>query len=144
MQNFTWKLLKDACCLKESNVSLDNFENYFRAINCPESRFYNTDEDVLDFIYRYEQNKFDVIFDELNVPFSHKDVTKAIKQLHNNKSGGPDLFINEIFIHGRDVLTPFLLSLFNKVFDIGYFPQCWSEGFIIPLHKKGSLNDVNK
>jgi len=36
-----------------------------------------------------------------------------------------------------------LLSLFNKIFDIGYFPECWSEGFIIPLHKKESLNDVN-
>jgi len=75
------KLLKDACCLQESNVSLDNFENYFRVINCPESRFYNTDEDVLNFIHRYEQNEFDVIFDEINVPVSHEDVTKAIKQL---------------------------------------------------------------
>jgi len=84
-----------------------------------------------------------LLFDELNVPFTHDDVTKAIKQLQNNKSGGPDLLINEIFIHGKDVFTPFLLTLFNKNFDIDYFPECWSEGFIIPLHKKGSLNDVN-
>ena len=31
---------------------------------------------------------------------------------------------------------------FNKLFTLGYFPKNRSEGYIIPLHKKGSLNDV--
>ena len=29
------------------------------------------------------------------------------------------------------------------MFDIGYFPEAWSEGFIVPLHKKGDLDDPN-
>ena len=33
-------------------------------------------------------------------------------------------------------------NLFNKIYDAGYFPEEWSEAYIIPLHKKGSLNDV--
>lgn len=38
---------------------------------------------------------------------------------------------------------PFILSLFNRIYELGYFPDSWSEGFVVPLHKKGSLNDVN-
>ena len=68
---------------------------------------------------------------------------KAIRELKNNKSEGPDLYINEIFIHGKHVLAPFLLSLFSKIFEIGYFPTRWSEGYIVPLHKKGTTTDVN-
>jgi len=26
---------------------------------------------------------------------------------------------------------------------LGYFPENWSTGFVIPLHKKGSTSDVN-
>ena len=35
-----------------------------------------------------------------------------------------------------------MLSLSNKLFSMGYFPKEWSEGFIIPLHKKGSINEA--
>jgi len=105
--------------------------------------FYNADDDVLYFIKRYEQNEFDIMFNLLNMPFSSDDVKKAIQQLQYNKSCGPDLYINEIFIHGKDVLIPYVLSHFNKSFDIGYFPESWSEGYVIPLNKKGNINDVN-
>ena len=33
--------------------------------------------------------------------------------------------------------------MFNNTFKLGYFPESWSEGLGVPLHKKGSLNDVN-
>ena len=28
------------------------------------------------------------------------------------------------------------------LFERGYFPEEWPEGYIIPLHKKGSIHDV--
>ena len=28
-------------------------------------------------------------------------------------------------------------SLFNKIFELGYFPEQWTEGHIIPIFKKG-------
>jgi len=49
----------------------------------------------------------------------------------------------KIFNHGKYVLVHFLLSLFNKIFEIGYFPTAWSEGYIVPPHEKGSTTDVN-
>ena len=63
-------------------------------------------------------------------------------QLKANKSAGPDKLINEFFIFGREYLLPTLPILFNKLFAVGYFPETWSESYIIRLHKKCSLNDV--
>ena len=70
------------------------------------------------------------------------EIIESIRQLETNKSGGPDKLINEFFIHGKNVLVPILCNLFNKIFETGVYTQEWSEGYIIQLHKKGSLNDV--
>ena len=37
---------------------------------------------------------------------------------------------------------PTMCNLFNKIYETGHFPDSWSEGYVIPLHKKGSINDV--
>ena len=47
------------------------------------------------------------------------------------------------FKHGSDTLITYILQLFNKAFDLGYFPESWSQGFIIPIHKKGDKNEVS-
>ena len=52
------------------------------------------------------------------------------------------ILINEYFIHGKQVLVPVLCNLFNKIFENGHFPEEWSEGYIIPLHKKGNRDEV--
>ena len=39
--------------------------------------------------------------------------------------------------YGKETLTPYFHILFNKIFLSGYFPETWSAGEIIPLHKKG-------
>lgn len=65
-------------------------------------------------------------------------IMKAVKETHPGKSAGSDLNLNEFFINGKDVLTPYLHTLFNKVFTLEYFPSSWSEGYVISLHTKGS------
>jgi len=34
-------------------------------------------------------------------------------------------------------------SYLNKIFEIEYFPEQWSKGLIVPIHKKGSLSEVD-
>ena len=82
------------------------------------------------------------MFDELNTPLTLQEIKIAIGQLRTNKSAGPDKLLNEFLINGKDVLCKTLFILFNKLFSMGYFPKEWTEGLIIPLHKKGSINDV--
>ena len=138
-----WNLLKESAGVRTTNVPLSSFEQYFKAVNNPSDPFFAPDEDVLYFNERYETNEFAVMFEELNLPFSNADLVKAIRQLRTNKSAGPDKLINEFFINGTHVLCPTMLILFNKLFSMGYFPETWSDGYVIPLHKKGSINDVN-
>ena len=45
-------------------------------------------------------------------------------------------------IHDKYILTATLANLFNKIYEIEHFLEVWSEGYVIPLHKKGSVNDV--
>ena len=60
-----------------------------------------------------------------------------------NNYRGPDLLINEFISQEQHVFLPYLLTLFNKLLQIGYFPSSWAEGYIVPLHEKGNINDVN-
>jgi len=136
-----WKMLKNASHVKTSTIPLSTFEEYFKAINNPNDHFFNPDEDILHFNERFVNDEFQTMFNELDIEITVNDITKGISQLNNNRSSGPDNLLNEYFKYGRDRLLPYLHSLFNTVFNTGHFPDAWSEGFIIPLHKKGSINN---
>lgn len=136
-----WNMLKESCGIKTSQIDITTFENYFKAINNPNDHFFSPDEDVLYFNDRYLNNEFEVMFEELNSDITIHEVSAAIKQLKSGRSSGPDLLLNEFFIHGERILAPILLSLFNKCFNISYFPEAWSDGYVVPLHKKGSINN---
>ena len=58
-------------------------------------------------------------------------------------SAGPDRLINELFVYGKHVLLPYLHTLFDRIFTLGYFPDAWSMGEVIPLHKKGDKSNVD-
>ena len=38
-------------------------------------------------------------------------------------------------------MIKYIYTLFNKIFEFGYFPKRWSEGFIVPIYKKGDKNE---
>lgn len=83
------------------------------------------------------------MFDELNSAILKDELLSAIKQLRNGASSGPDLLLNEFFKHGSVSLINYMHVLFNRLFQIGYFPKQWSEGFIVPIFKKGDINEVS-
>jgi hypothetical protein len=92
-----WNMLKEAAGIKRSNISMSMFEKYFKAVNNPDDSYFSPDEDVIYFIERYEKDEFRIMFNELNTCISVTEITTAIKQLKNNRSGGPDCLINEFF-----------------------------------------------
>ena len=55
------------------------------------------------FYFTDERSDFTTMFNELDLPFSQDGLTKAIKQLGLNKSSGPDLYLNELFMYGKYV-----------------------------------------
>ena len=62
----------------------------------------------------------------------------------NGKNSGPDLLLNEFIKYGTDNLINHLHSLFNKIFDTGYFLDVWCDGYIVPLHQKGIVDNIEK
>ena len=44
-----WSMLKQSAGVKRANIPLTDFEQYFRAINNPDDRFFNEDEDIFVF-----------------------------------------------------------------------------------------------
>ena len=110
-----WKLLKESVVSpKPKNISVDLFDKYFKAINNPEDPFFQADDDILYYNERFLNEEAQVMFDELNVDITSNEIQKAISQLKQNRSGGPDGFLNEFFIHGATELLPYLLELFKK------------------------------
>ena len=49
--------------------------------------------------------------------------------------------LNELFKDCKDIMVSYLLKLFNCVFLSGFFPESWSKGCIVPIFKKGDVND---
>ena len=73
--------------------------------------FFQPDEDVIYFQERLLNSEIQVMFSELDVEITRKEISKSIKQLKTGKSGGPDQLINEFFIHGQRELLPCLHTL---------------------------------
>ena len=124
-------------------MSADLFAEYFRAIDIPDNQFYQADEDVIEFNRRFLYTETNVMIAELAVENSIQEINNAIRELNLGRSGGPDKLLNELIIHERNVLLPHLCKLFNTLPNKGYFPSMWAEGYIVPIHKKGNVNNVD-
>lgn len=66
---------------------------------------------------------------------------KAIKQLRNGKSAGPDNFPAEVL---DEVTTVEMLNpLFQNILEEEDVPTEWTEGYLIKLPKKGDLSSCS-
>ena len=110
----------------------------------PDGDFFVADADISREVRLLIESDFVDLFQELNIPISIDEMINAMKDLKNGKCGGDDLLINELFIHAIDVLCPYMLHLFNFIFDSGIFPDIWRDGLLSPLYKIGNrLNPDN-
>ena len=55
------------------------------------------------------------------------------------KSVGSDCILNEYFIECVDILSSHVCDIFNNSLVSDFFPEKWTQGVIIPLHKKALL-----
>ena len=139
-----WSLLKGLSSQSKTTNKLDtsDFYEYFKAVNNPDSIFFQPDEDTIHFNERYLNGEFQIMFTELDSRITPDEISKACRELNSGKSTGPDLMMNEVFKCDFKHLNNYLHALFNKLLDTGYFPDEWRESYVIPLHKKGDVNNV--
>ena len=71
----------DSLCYFHSSVgsvgTSQQFATYFKAINDPESRFVQADDDVLLFNERYVNGELQIMFQELDIEISLSEIKKV-------------------------------------------------------------------
>ncbi len=123
-----------------TSININDWEEYFtKLINSDTMTSTNKckiTQDIADMESR-------VTFNELDFSITENEIIKSIKKLKNRKSPGPDLIVNEMLKYGQHILLPCITKIFNRVLQSGIYPDNWSSGFVIPIHKKGDPKDPN-
>ena len=78
----------------------------------------------------------------LDNKFDKDEILKVISSLKRNKSSGCDEIVADFFIDSKDFITPYLVKIFNKIYQDGVYPSAWAKGIIVPIHKKGDKLDA--
>jgi hypothetical protein len=113
-----------------NNIHVDDWYKHFRALL---EKDVNTDDTT-------ENTNVDDNH-TLNRPISEAEVLLALRKLKPRKAAGPDGIIGEIIKHSGNQVTDFFVKFFNTLFDKGIFPDIWTESIVIPLLKKGDVNN---
>jgi hypothetical protein len=114
----------------KNNISIDTWFQHFKSLletNVNDS----FNEDLLD-----EEDE-----GYMNRPISEEEVLFAFRKLKPRKAAGPDGIIGELLKNSSDQVLQFFIKLFNNLFDKGQFPRNWTESIILPLFKKGDINN---
>ena len=123
---------------KSSAISADEWVQYYKKLYRVEP---DMDKDIIDcLVHREFENECQI---HLDSEISVKEMYDKIRKLKNNKSPGPDGIINEILKCGKFYLVPLIRKLFNLIMESGCFPSVWKKGFIINIHKSGTIVDPN-
>ena len=81
--------------------------------------------------------------EDLDFHFTESELRKVIFSLNNNKSPGIDCITSEILKSAYDLISPFLLTPYNRMFNSGEYPHTWGQGIISPIFKKGDVNEAS-
>ena len=80
---------------------------------------------------------------QLNIPISIVEIRARLSQLKPKKGAGPDNISNEMLRAASPFIVNFLLHLFQYLFINGRFPLEWTKSTVIPIHKKGNIDNCD-
>ena len=117
------------------NISQTEWKNYFQAL------FTAVDDNEIPEALEIEEPDDEIEYLIFNSEITNDEILNAVKSLKIGISPGPDGLFAELFKQSIDVILPLLSSLFNRLFSSGMFQESWSKSVIIPLYKKGDVNN---
>ena len=78
-----------------------------------------------------------------SVTFTAESISDTLRGLKSGKAPGVDGIPNDILKYGGDAMIRSLSDLFTFISDCEQIPNEWQRGIIIPLHKSGSVYDLD-
>ena len=78
-----------------------------------------------------------------SLKFSRDTIAASLKNLANGKAVGDDGIPNEFLKYGGEPMLNSLVDLFTVISDLEVTPSDWKKGIIKPLHKSGSVMDLD-
>ena len=72
---------------------------------------------------------------------SYAEIKKCSKSLKNNKTGGNDGLVGELFKYGGNGMTNLLKVLYEVVWTEEGIPKQWRQRLVVSLCKKGDAED---
>ena len=85
--------------------------------------------------------EYAIVVEQIDNRITEDEVIRAINGLKSGKAPGidgiPAEFYKALIPYGTTVIN----RLFNKIYDLAYFPETWRESLIITIHKKGQVNN---
>ena len=118
----------------ESKVWLDHFQE----LNTMKDKFSERIKNIESLLNDIESSTFQ---SELDKSITLSEIQREVSKLKNNKAPGIDLICNEMIKSSQNILGPCLLKLFNACLSSGTYPECWTDGYILPLYKGGELDN---
>ena len=100
-------------------------------------------DEAIGEIERREQNEETNYIDQLDSPFTLLELEENIKELKSDKAAGSDMIINEFIKKSSLSVKLLILSIFNYILILEYFPENWSTGLVSPVFKQGDKQDLN-
>ena len=138
-----WKLidsLKQNVIQKPNKINETNWLNHFESLNKDDLNN-NREHDLI--LTKLEMLENIPVFNNLDNIITTDEIMLNINLLKNKKSAGLDGITNEMLKCGKYQLIKPLHRLFNSILSRGTYPKIWAEGYIIPIHKKGNIDDPN-
>ena len=74
---------------------------------------------------------------------SKVELERAVRKLHNGKTGGQDEVVAELLKNGREAVIAWLTEVIQLVWQTEKVPQEWKGATLIPIHKKRARNECD-
>ena len=132
---------RPAALLKENRELTTSLEEVEKCWHCHFSKILNIPSeyhsDVIDEMRRHSPRE------ELDDPPILDELLIALRRLKKGKARGKTGILPELLLFGGEIMCDRLLQIMKSAWQAGAVPRDWKDAVIVPIPKKGDLNDCD-